>query len=399
MDQLDRRAAVMQAPARLLFRAALLIFVVTIVIGILNGLNVWEPSHNMLLTHVHAGTLGWITLAVAGSAMLMFGEGADPGNVSAANRLAVSLVVVTVLYVVAFATGTGFFRPIAGTLMLIAVIWALSWTAGRYRKTATTTSRLALLLAMISLTIGAVLGVLLGLFIANGSVPGLTQEQAGALAGAHPPAMLIGYLVLAGVAVSHWVLNGRDTRLGYVVAWGLFVSGVIANIAFIFEIEALIQVFSLLEVVAILLFIVLMWPQIRPDAWRDGGSSNFGRMAVVFLAVGIGLLVYTVQLVVSGQLDPETGAGPIGVLLAFDHAMFVGVMTNALFAIVGTEATESRGRLAIMWGVNIGLAVFLVGLVADVPVLIAIGAPLMGLALLAGIYVLLTGMRLQPASH
>ena len=77
MDQMDRRAAVMQTPARLLFRAALLIFVVTIVIGILNGLNVWEPSHNMLLTHVHADTLGWITLAVAGSAMLMFGEGAD----------------------------------------------------------------------------------------------------------------------------------------------------------------------------------------------------------------------------------------------------------------------------------------------------------------------------------
>ena len=67
----------MQTPARLLLRAALLIFVVTIVIGILNGLNVWEPSHNMLLSHVHAGTLGWITLAVAGSAMLMFGEGAD----------------------------------------------------------------------------------------------------------------------------------------------------------------------------------------------------------------------------------------------------------------------------------------------------------------------------------
>ncbi len=77
MDQMDRRAAVMQTPARPCFEAALLIFVVTIVIGIFNGLNVWEPSHNMLLTHVHAGTLGWITLAVAGSAMLMFGEGVD----------------------------------------------------------------------------------------------------------------------------------------------------------------------------------------------------------------------------------------------------------------------------------------------------------------------------------
>ncbi len=395
MDQLDRRAAVMQAPARLLFRAALLIFVVTIVIGILNGLNVWEPSHNMLLTHVHAGTLGWITLAVAGSAMLMFGEG-DEESASTATRLAIALVVVTVLYVIAFATGTGIFRPIAGTLMLIAVIWTLWWTAGRYRSTPTTTSRLALLLAMISLTIGAVLGVLLGLFIANGSVPGLTQDQAGSLAGAHPPAMLIGYLVLAGAAVTHWVLGGPERRLGPVIAWGLFASGIIANVAFIFEIEALIQVFSALEVVAIVLFIVLMWPRIKPEAWTNGGLVNFGRMAVVFLAIGIGLLVYTVQLVVSGQLDPESGTGPIGVLLAFDHAMFVGVMTNALFGVVGSEAMQSRGFTAVMWGINIGLVIFLVGLVADVSVLIAVGAPLMGIALLSGIYMLLVGMRSQP---
>jgi hypothetical protein len=272
------------------------------------------------------------------------------------------------------------------------------WTAGRYRATSTTTSRLALLLAMISLTIGAVLGVLLGLFIANGSVPGLNQDQAGALAGAHPPAMLIDYLVLAGAAVTHWVLDGPERRLGPVVAWSLFVSGVIANIAFIFDIDALIQVFSVLEVVAIVLFIVLMWPRIKPSAWTNGGLVNFGRMAVVFLAVGIGLLVYTVQLFVSGELDPEAGTGPIGVLLAFDHSMFVGVMSNALFAAVGSEATQSRGLTAVMWGISAGLGVFLVGLVADVPVLIAIGAPLMGISLLIGIFQLLTGLRSQPVT-
>jgi hypothetical protein len=33
----------MRAPAQLLFRSGLTIFVVTIVIGILNGIDVWEP--------------------------------------------------------------------------------------------------------------------------------------------------------------------------------------------------------------------------------------------------------------------------------------------------------------------------------------------------------------------
>ena len=59
----------LQPQARLLYRGALLIFVVTIVIGILNGLDIWDPTHQMVLTHVHAGTLGWITLAVVASAL------------------------------------------------------------------------------------------------------------------------------------------------------------------------------------------------------------------------------------------------------------------------------------------------------------------------------------------
>lgn len=54
----------MKRPAGLLLRSALILFLVTIVIGILKSLDVWEPSHEMLLTHVHAGTLGWITLSV-----------------------------------------------------------------------------------------------------------------------------------------------------------------------------------------------------------------------------------------------------------------------------------------------------------------------------------------------
>ncbi len=57
-----------ESSARMLFRSALVIFVVTIVIGILNGMNVWDPPDTILLTHVHAGTLGWITLARCGHA-------------------------------------------------------------------------------------------------------------------------------------------------------------------------------------------------------------------------------------------------------------------------------------------------------------------------------------------
>ena len=68
----------LQPQTRLLYRGALLIFVVTIVIGILNGLDIWDPTRQMILTHVHAGTLGWITLAVVGTALAMFGAEPTP---------------------------------------------------------------------------------------------------------------------------------------------------------------------------------------------------------------------------------------------------------------------------------------------------------------------------------
>ena len=198
----------LEPQVRLLYRGALLIFVVTIIIGILNGLDVWDPTHQMILTHVHAGTLGWITLSVIGSAFAMLGERADAKASAAARTLATATLVTVIVYVAAFASTTGILRPIAGTLLLIAIVWALTWVVRTYRASEQTTAQLALYLAMISLTIGAILGVLLGIFVANGSIPGLSTDRAAALAGAHPAAMLIGYLILAGVAISHWVLKG-----------------------------------------------------------------------------------------------------------------------------------------------------------------------------------------------
>ena len=376
----------LQSQTRLLYRGALLIFVVTIVIGILNGLDIWDPTRQMILTHVHAGTLGWITLAVVGTALAMFGANADASEGATARNLAMATLVTVIVYVAAFATTTGILRPIAGTLLLIAIIWALIWVIRRYRASEKSTAQLALYLAVISLTIGAILGVLLGIFVANGSLPGLSTERASALAGAHPVSMLIGYLILAGVAISHWVLDGGQGILGRLVAWALFVAGLIANVSFIFEIEALIQVFSALQVIAIIAYVVHMWAKITPGAWASDSAQNFGRAAVLGLVVGIGLLVYVVQLFTSGTLDPETGEGPIGVLIAFDHAMFIGVMTNALFAAIAVVASvrASTNRLVLI-AVNLGLVLFLIGLVTDSATFKRIGTPILGLALLYAI--------------
>src|SRR6187431_1151301 len=58
--------------ARLLYLVAIAVFVVNIVIGILNGSDAVEFDRNQILTHVHAGTVGWLTLVIIAAAMLLF---------------------------------------------------------------------------------------------------------------------------------------------------------------------------------------------------------------------------------------------------------------------------------------------------------------------------------------
>lgn len=388
--------------ARSLFRWAMGIFLVTIVIGILNGLDLWQPSHELLLTHVHAGTLGWITLAVIGAAVRILGTGADDKAVASGKRMAKATIGATVLYVIAFATTAGVMRPITGTLMLIAIVWALVWMLGRYRAVPKTVPGLAMVLAMVSLVIGAVLGVLLGLFIANGSLPGIDPDTAGSIAGAHPPAMLVGYLMLAATAIAEWFLSPRATltsesKPGVTVAWILFVAGQFFNVAFIANVEALIQAATLLELVGVVIFVARMWKHITPRAWRNGGTLVYGRLSVLFFVAAFGLFMYIVQLFISGAIDPEAGEG-VNMLVAFDHAMFIGVMTNALFMAMAAGAAYDGVQRAIVWGTNLGLLGFLVGLIGESSTIKRVSTPIMGAALLLAAYRFLLEKKESPST-
>ena len=52
--------------ARNLLYVAMAVFLVTIAIGIINGLDLYEFNRDQLLTHVHSGTMGWLTLGIVG---------------------------------------------------------------------------------------------------------------------------------------------------------------------------------------------------------------------------------------------------------------------------------------------------------------------------------------------
>ena len=397
--------------ARITFMGSLLLFIVTIVIGILNGIDVWEPDHDTLITHVHAGTLGWITLGVSGIALLMFSydRQVTGAEVSRARNLAWGMVGAVVLYVAAFLAGDSIFddriqRPIAGTVLLIVVVWFFVWLLGANKAFGSSSpARLGIVLSWISLIVGAVFGITLGLFIANGEVPGLSDDVAARVAEAHPPAMLIGFLLLAAFASIEWLLHSDKTsmRPATIQMWLLFVAGIVINIAFVAgKDEELAGPANLLMIIAVFMLLWRSRRELMPDGWRGAGAGAFPRVASLALVGALVLLTVLISWLIGDKIDFDALTNSQeGLLLSFDHAMFIGVMTNVLFGVLAAGFSSARTALAnriLLWGVNVGFAGFVLGLLTTTQVLKRIATPIMGAALLTGIAVYFMELRSNP---
>ncbi len=404
--------AALARSARITFTAAATIFVYTIGIGILNGLDLWDPGHDTLMSHVHSGTLGWITLGVSGIAFLMLSQDREVG--AAEQRQAVvmawALVVAVTLYAAAFLAGDHIFsdriqRPICGTLLFVVVIAVLVWMIKAYRAhTSRTAARLGILLAWISLLVGSVFGIVLGLYTSNGSVPGLDDETASRFADAHPPAMVIGYLLVAAFATVEWLLHDKaEGRAGFVQMWLLFVAGIVINIGFVSgKDEQLAGPANLMMIAAGLTMLWRSRAMLAPKGWRGSGVARFPRLALVFLVMYLVLLTVLVSWIVRDVIDFDAlTESQKGLLLAFDHTMFIGVMTNVVFGVLATRLDTPRTALAnrvLWWGVPIGLVGFDIGLITTSAVPKRIFAPIMGLSLLFALAVYLRELRASTTS-
>lgn len=381
---------------RNLFRAALIIFVITVVIGILNGTDIWDPPRNTLLTHVHAGTLGWITLSVFGAAIWMFG---DPTDAKSGNMANFAIVAIS-LYVLAFWSGDFFDttesiqRPIGGTLTFIAIAWVFIWSMQRKRRTTWNVAEFGMGLALLFLLIGAVLGVLLGLQLADVEV--VAAENAGRLGDAHPAAMVIGYVVLAMLAILEWRIRGsstpqvREARAGVVQMLFMFFAGLFGMLGFLLDTEGLLIANTPLQVFGLIIFLWRMRSELAPSKWRGGVEAMMLRTAVVGLIAAVILTAIVVNKFVSAgdNVDEDALFSELApFLLALDHTTFILVVTNVIFAMLTamSSISETANRV-VFYGVNIGAAGFVVALIAESSPLKRVFTPILGLALLYGIY-------------
>ncbi|HEX6947551.1 MAG TPA: hypothetical protein VF246_09395 [Acidimicrobiia bacterium] len=369
---------------RLLFRGALVIFILTVVIGILNGLDVWEVPRDILLTHVHSGTLGWITLGVFGAAGAML---AKPGE--SVRSMAVFGVVAMTAYIVAFGsvhwTGTSMQRPIGGTLALISIVWFFVWAIRSKKGVPYTVADFGIVLALGFLLFGAVLGVLLGLQL--GGVEIVPQERTDALYSSHPGAMVIGYVILAGASLIEWLIQGRpprisESRSGMIQMLLLFLAGLISVIGFLADVEALIQAAVPLQVVATVMLLVRHRSRLGASSWGPGLGPKLVRTAIVGL-IAVVVLIAALVVQLSGGADIEE-LEPV--LLAMDHTNFVLVMTSLIFAVLLIESDVRERLITISYGLMVvGAVGFVAGLLTQSVTLKQIFTPILGLGLLHGI--------------
>lgn len=373
------------ASTRLLLRCALILFTITIVIGILNGTDVVTFDRNTQLTHLHAGTLGWITLAVIG-AMLWVND-RDDADRSGGRMLAAASVAAIVLYIVGFWTGDRVLRPIAGSAALIPILGGVVWASRRTRGAGRDVPRRGLLLALVSLSIGGILGILLGL-----QRTGVIDWLSPGVAEAHPQLLFGGYMFLTGAVLAEWLLVGEDgperlSRSGQVEVWLFFITGLGLGIGFIIDVPIIILATLPASVIPLAMIPIRMRHRIRATTWRHPSESRFATAGVIWLVAGFVLLGYL------SVAYPE--GFPTRQARAFTHAIFVGAMTNVLLGVMrlasGRKPSIGLGQW-IYWGLNGGLVVFFVGLMGDSSPLIRVGTPILGAALLTAIIVHLAGL-------
>ncbi len=384
---------------RTLFRAAMVIFVFTVVIGILNGTDIWDPPRNTLLTHVHAGTLGWITLAVFAGAIWMFGGDSK----AEAGRLPLFAIVALSLYVFAFWSGDIFDttesiqRPVGGTLAFIAMVWMLVWVLRAKRGEKWNVAEFGMGLSLAFLVFGAVLGVLLGLQLADVEI--VAPENAQRLGDSHPGAMVAGYVVLAALALIEWMMPDHkvpslgESKSGVVQMLLLFTAGVLLVVGFLLDQEAIYSLAVPLQIVGAVILIVRFRKQLAPSQWGGPVINRYVRTPILGLVVVVALIAYLISQIVGGAEFEEF----LPVALAMDHVNFLMVMTNLIFGmmVIATRASETAGKI-VYWGLNIGVAGFAVGLITENTTIKRIFTPILGVALLYGIWTYITA---KPTEH
>ncbi|HVH64644.1 MAG TPA: hypothetical protein VM674_01305 [Candidatus Acidoferrum sp.] len=385
---------------RLLFRTALVIFIVTVGIGIFNGFHFIQLSRAVLLTHVHAGTLGWITLVATGAAFWLFSD-AGTRLRGHARGVAVGMAIAVPVYVLAFLSGNLPARAIFGVPVLLLIL-GIAVFLFRAAGVGLSVPRLGVLLAFVTLIIGSTLGVLVQIELAANHV--FLPEGA---IGGHASAQVGGYLVLFALSAIEWRLKGADDFgwAGRIQVLLLFVGGLLLAVGVLFNVQPLLGSFIPLDLIALVIFLVRVGPALASAQWTEAGSSRHYAIAVPWAVLNLLLTIWFIVLFIGAKGD--FSKLNTGILIAADHSIFLGVMTNMAFGLMHDFALDRPqvwpwAEQVIFWVLNLALVGFVVSLITQAQWAEKFFTPFQGLAILVGIVAfslrLASGAEISPGA-
>lgn len=401
------RSAVVRRQLRVVFIGSALLFLINIAFGFANALTTGGIDRNQILVHLHAGSIGWITLSAIGFAVwVVTGErDVSSGYERRVRILTWAAVLVFAGYIpnfwLAFQPGAGAIAallPLFGSAAVIVLWWAAIFVLAQLgRQAALTTVQLLITGALIVAAIGATVGALLGLERVIGPfLPLPPGDRVGAHAG-----MMDTYLFLVAAAIVEWIVRPADRQrwswAGVAQAAAWTIGATLVPIGFFLNaIGVLLPVFGILLLLGLAIFLVRV-------AWRallvgPTGSDirPWAFFGTLWLVVFMGLFLMAVG--TGGDfasLPPWWGT-------AFVHSGFVGMMTNLLLGVHSARARDARDVLpwaepAAQWLLNLGLLAFIgLKVAADVRT----GAVLMGIGVLAGVLTMLARLWISgPAER
>jgi hypothetical protein len=376
---------------RWLFQTALLMFLITIGLGMARGLGLIDfENRNQSLTHLHSGTIGWVTLGIFAAVLWLYGgrEARRAGD-GFVTTTAMILVVAVPLYLLAWWTGSLPLRAVTGTAVLLGIVMYVGWIvlqAARIGYRGLTTPRLGAVVGLVTLVVGSTLGVLLQIQFASGGF----DLPEGAI-GAHAETQVSAYLVLVAMSLAYWQLLGDDrTRRGTWMVWLFFAGGAIIAVALLANQVQGAAAYIPLDLAAFVIFLTLAWRQVLAPGWLAADSKRHFAVAIPFAFLFLGIFIFLIVGFAVLQIWEEFSDVPPNLIPASEHPLFVGMVTNILF---GMLFELNRGRRAfwpwadhvVFWGVSLGALALTMTLLLDQEQLLPVVTPILGLSILTGI--------------
>jgi hypothetical protein len=380
---------------RTLFLGSALLFLINNFFGFDNALTVGPLPRWQALIHLHAGSIGWITLSLIGIAVWLFTGERDVSESYARGVRTLTRVAVPVFgaYIISFGLAfslRGFFvlLPIFGTasMLLIWVAAIFSLRQLRHQPVVTTVHVLAaggLLVA----AVGATMGVMLGLERVIGQfLPIVGEDRVGVHAG-----MMDTYIIIVAGAIVEWFVSkdpgGRRTWAGVAqgVAWS--VAAILVPVAYLTNaLAVLLPMFVLLLFVGLVIFMVRIgWRGLTTNP-LSSGPKPWAFFGTFWMVVFVGMFIWAATAFVE-----DFSLAPSWFFAVFVHAAFVGTMTNLLLGVYSARTQESRsvmawGEPAARWLINLGLlAFFALKITSDS----RLGAIVMGIGVVLGVFTMI----------